>query len=522
MKKQSKQLKISLPFLLLVTLCVIMVIIVFTQARAYGITMDEPLQDQYGVSILHWYTSLGRDTSFLNYTADTYMPEHGAIFDALVALAQQILGHHWYTRAVMTGLAGVAGVVAVALCGYEISGTWGALLAALGLWLYPRYFGAMWNNPKDVPFAAAMTWILWAVILLVKHWKSRRFLWYCVLVGFCIGFAASIRVTAVIWYGILAVFFGSWWVINGVRCRREKQIRSLLIKQVMAAMAVGLVSLLTMIAFWPYIFISPFAHLYRSVIIMSRFPWNGNVLFNGVIYPAMNLPRIYAPAWLIIGSPLPLVLCLIVGAAYLFKKRLADPVITLVFFAFVIPLASLVILHAALYGALRQFLFLVPPMILIAVYGVVEVLRLLIAHRRRFIATGLVLLLLASYAFVVAEMVSLHPYEYIYFNPIVGGLPGSANKYELDYWASCDRASAQWLAQHYQQYTTKHNPSVQGITYFEQLIMLYLPGNFYVDTQQPDFYVAPTWENDASSAYRVIHVESIENIPLCVVEVKDE
>ena len=233
-------------------------------------------------------------------------------------------------------------------------------------------------------------------IHLVKHWKSKRFLWYCALVGFCIGFAASIRVTAVIWYGILAVFF-----------------------------------------------------------------------------------------------------------------------------AFVVPLASLVILHAALYGALRQFLFLVPPMILIAVYGVVEVLRLLIAHRRRFIASGLVLLLLASYALVVVDMVSLHPYEYIYFSPVVGGLPGSANKYEIDYWASCDKAGAQWLAQHYQQYTTKHNPSVQGITYFEQLIMLYLPGNFHVDTQQPDFYVAPMWGNGASSAYRVIHVESSENVPLCVVETKD-
>lgn len=58
-------------------------------------------------------------------------------------------------------------------------------------------------------------------IHLVKHWKSKRFLWYCALVGFCIGFAASIRVTAVIWYGILAVFLGSWWVINGVRSRRE-------------------------------------------------------------------------------------------------------------------------------------------------------------------------------------------------------------------------------------------------------------------------------------------------------------
>src|SRR5260370_8619779 len=216
------------------------------------------------------------------------MPEHRAIFDALVAPAQQVLGHHWYTRAVMTGLAGVAGISAVALCVYEISGTWGALLAALGLWLYPRYFGAMWNNPKDVPFAAAMTWILWAAILLVKHWNSRRFLWYCALVGFCIGFAASIRVTAVIWYGILAVFLGSWWVINGARCRREKQIRSLLIKQVRAAMAVGLVSLLTMIAFWPSIFISPFAHLYLSPLILSPFPSNTTALFTVLLYPPLH------------------------------------------------------------------------------------------------------------------------------------------------------------------------------------------------------------------------------------------
>jgi hypothetical protein len=135
-------------------------------------------------------------------------------------------------------------------------------------------------------------------IHLVKHWKSKRFLWYCALVGFCIGFAASMRVTAVIWYGILAVFLGSWWVINGVRSRREKQIRSSLVKQVTAAMAVGLVSLLAMIAFWPYIFISPFAHLYRSVIIMSRYPWNGTVLLsNGLLLTPHMAPRYSSPAW---------------------------------------------------------------------------------------------------------------------------------------------------------------------------------------------------------------------------------
>src|SRR5947207_1642189 len=157
MRKSVKQHAFShiLPICLLVVLLGIALVTVFMQADQFGITIDEPLQDQYGRSTLAWYESMGRDTSFLtSYPASDFQPQHGSAFETLVAAAQQVFEHQWYTRAVVTGLAGVVGVVAIALCGLELGGWWTALLAALSLWLYPRFFGAIFNNSKDIAFAS--------------------------------------------------------------------------------------------------------------------------------------------------------------------------------------------------------------------------------------------------------------------------------------------------------------------------------------------------------------------------------
>ena len=33
-------------------------------------------------------------------------------------------------------------------------------------------------------------------------------------------------------------------------------------------------------------------------------------------------------------------------------------------------------------------------------------------------------------------LVRLHPYEYMFYNPLVGGLEGAARRYEMDYWVN--------------------------------------------------------------------------------------
>jgi len=507
MQRLSPKIHHYLPLLLLILVCMVMLITVFTQANDYGITMDEPLQDAYGLSTLHWYTSLGKDTSFLDYPSGLYMPQHGAIFDTLVALVQQVKGDHWYIRVIMTALTGVIGVVTIALCGYEIGGWWLALLAAVGLWLYPRYTGAMWNNPKDIPFATSMIVVLWSVLLLMRYWQSKRYLWYCIFVGCCIGLASSIRVVAVIWFAMLVLLAVGSWIVSGLQARH-----------IGAGMVVVSVSILTMMLAWPYIFLNPFAHLYESIILMSRFPWNGTVFFDGHLYLATQLPHDYVPVWLLIGSPLTLIVCFFLGIAVAvcngIKKRVVDAQFLVTLLVFLVPVFVLVMLHSVLYNALRQFLFLVPPMVLIASYGVVETVRYLFMYRMKVVAGSMVVALLLSYTLVAIDMANLHPYEYTYFSPIVGGLSGASSRYETDYYNSCDKDAAQWLASHYRDYPHTPQPTVHSITYFEQLVTLYLPSNFHVDEHNPDFLIT---SGPVRSGYHTIYTVSRQGVTICTV-----
>ena len=39
-----------------------------------------------------------------------------------------------------------------------------------------------------------------------------------------------------------------------------------------------------------------------------------------------------------------------------------------------------------------------------------------------------------------------HPHEYVYFNPLVGGLDGAFGNYETDYWGNSIRMASEWLA----------------------------------------------------------------------------
>lgn len=514
-----------LPILLLALLSIFMIIWVFTQAGNYGQTMDEPLRDSYGQSVLGWYKSLGKDMSFITaYPAYEYEPQHGAIFDVITVLFERLFKHYWYTHAVIIGLSGVAGVVGIALCGYELCGPWGALLAAVGLWLYPRYSGAIFNNPKDIPFCAAMTWVLWSGLLLVKYWNTKKYFRYVVLVGALIGLAASIRVTAVIWYGILGLLLVAWWNLYGLKIRYEGNTGAMTRKSFYAIVGIFMVSLLAMIVLWPYIALNPLSHLIESIQVMSKYPWNGTVLFAGKVYAAGDIPRWYAPWWLVIGSPPVVVTCFTLGCfkitASFVRNRSIDAKIILVVLAFFVPLSAIIVMHSVLYGSLRQFLFLVPPMILIAVYVIIWAFRIFAKYQVKGLPRLLVAGLLLSYASVMIDVVRLYPYEYVYFSPVVGGLSGSADSFETDYWGSCQAESAEWLSSNYRHYTSKRHPTVEGIVNFESLVTIHLPSNFSVNEVNPDFVIEALGVNrdTITTKYHIVHSVARQGVVLCRVK----
>jgi len=43
------------------------------------------------------------------------------------------------------------------------------------------------------------------------------------------------------------------------------------------------------------------------------------------------------------------------------------------------------------------------------------------------------------------RMAALHPYQYVYFNALVGGHRGAQGRYETDYWCVSEREAYRWL-----------------------------------------------------------------------------
>jgi hypothetical protein len=99
------------------------------------------------------------------------------------------------------------------------------------------------------------------------------------------------------------------------------------------------------------------------------------------------------------------------------------------------PLACQVIGHGPAFTGMRHFFFVVPPVAVLAAAGFDAVITWFGQHSRVLAAAAF-----ASVAVALGvnadTLYRLHPYEYLVYNDLVGGLPGAANRYVTDYWVN--------------------------------------------------------------------------------------
>ena len=97
---------------------------------------------------------------------------------------------------------GVLGIVAGWRLVVQLAGERAGFLAVLFLVSMPRYYGHMFFNPKDIPFAATYLLSIWALVRMLKclpdfpSWKAVT------VFGGCAGLAISSRIG-----GLLVLFY---------------------------------------------------------------------------------------------------------------------------------------------------------------------------------------------------------------------------------------------------------------------------------------------------------------------------
>jgi hypothetical protein len=128
----------------------------------------------------------------------------------------------------------------------------------------------------------------------------------------------------------------------------------------------------------------------------------------------------------------PALLCIYLGLGVLIwqllRSRVRTDLLLYLGLGFVIPLCGLIVLNSPLYHNFRQVLFLVPPLLMFAAFTLSFVFR-------KLRQTWLCILLIAALALPgIYSTLKLYPYEYAYYNSLVGGVAGAIERYETDYW----------------------------------------------------------------------------------------
>jgi hypothetical protein len=210
------------------------------------------------------------------------------------------------------------------------------------------------------------------------------------------------------------------------------------------------------VAFWPYLWSAPWENFQQAFANMSKFRWNGIVLYRGESYPSDSLPWHYIPVWIGISTPLFYLACFIVGVGGILwrlgqrhwrlwqgEQEWQD----LLFLAILTgPILAVIILQSVVYDGWRQLYFVYPAFVLVALRGWVMLWRwrpTSLGTRWPALVSGITLLAVVH---VVVVIIRAHPIQNVYFNELAGR--NTKQRFEVDYWGMSNLRSLQYIAAH--------------------------------------------------------------------------
>ena len=157
------------------------------------------------------------------------------------------------------------------------------------------------------------------------------------------------------------------------------------------------------------------------------------------------MPWYYLPKSMVITIPV-IVLSGLILFYFLSEKYLSTEKVLLygfLIFTVLFPIFFVIYEKSNLYSSWRQFLFLYPGIVLLAATDSVYFIEI---FKRTIFQYGVLLIILVLLSIhPVKFMILNHPYYYMYYNQLVGGLKGAYSNYETDYYYVSQTEASEWL-----------------------------------------------------------------------------
>ena len=484
--------------LLLFAALTLLVLLTF---QDYGVTWDEDVHNWYGVFVLDYYLSGFNDLRSLHWL-DLF--NYGAAFDAVAAAINMVSPFGVYeTRHLVNGMVGILGLVGTWKLGRALGGPRAGFIAALFLALTPNYYGQMFNNPKDIPFAAGSVWAIYYLVRLLPALPRPRPDLIAKL-GIACGLTLGVRVGGLLLLAYVGLALGLYALWRGLETRQVK------IFAAEGAQCLGrvllpaaLLAYPVMLLFWPWAQQAPLAHPLDALATFSHETFPFRTLFAGHYFPATDLPWSYLPVHILLALPELILLLLIatpvvaLWALWHNSAGLGRDVVLgrfMVAFAILFPVCYAVAIKAVLFDGMRHFIFVLPP--IAAATALVADRALDRFHAAKLRTLGYAALAIYGAAHVVT-MARLHPDEYVYYNAFIGGTEGAQGLFKLDYWANSYAEAVhglrEYLMAEYGADFMDHDFTV-AVCGPPGSAAYYFPSNFIYtpDRENADFFIAFT------------------------------
>jgi hypothetical protein len=405
----------------------------------YGIAWDEPSQQEIGK--MNYDFLIGKSDSLANYHDRFY----GAAFEMPVYMLQQAFGIEnsaaiYDFRHLITNLIFIIGVGFFFALIYKLFQDFNsALLGSIMLYIHPRIFAHAFFNSKDIVFMSFFIIGLFTLFLLLEKQNTKRILLHALVSAILI----DIRIIGIILplISLLAVI-PSLFKFNSDSRQTIKTISTY-----------SILLIVFLYLFWPALWTDPLL-LGKAFARMSHFPFRYDVLFQGQLIAATDIPWTYLPIWIGISTPPFILLLFIIGFGWMLRNYIRDPeaafnskkqwyILVLASFPFDF-IILLIIISSTLYDGWRQVFFLYPLLLISAVYAYNIIMKKLNYRKigKAFVNGFIIVFILLT----ILKIYKLHPYEQVYFNHFVSKKNENRRQsFEMDYWGLSYREALEYI-----------------------------------------------------------------------------
>lgn len=413
-------------------------------SKDFGISGDEYVDHRHAGYVIDYFTK--GDKAALNQPK-TALHLYGNSVQVVAAVVARAIGADdvYAVRHFICALVGASGIVFVGLLGLRFGGGLCGLLSMLMLFFSPRFFGHSMNNLKDIPFAVGY---LIAIFYFVRLFDRFPMIKLRHALGAVLGIALALgtRSGGLILFPYLFMYAGLFYILwvgfkNFYRfLRYRREVENILFLLVLVLGVGYFLSIIT----WPFALAKPLTNVVLSLKEFTNYNIGLRTIFEGKQMMSSMLPVHYAPKYLLIASPLVVVIGFVGYLFFLvFRKREFSLLSFFLLFALVFPVFWVIYQKSNLYGGIRHLLFVMPFMVLLAA----RFWTLVLAYGGKFVKVGGTVVFMVLLFLPARHMVVNHPSEYVYFNELVGGVKGAYGDYETDYYYNSLKKAADWFKQ---------------------------------------------------------------------------